>query len=217
MIEDAAKIGIDRIMKISSGQWFIYIIFGVAGMILALIMGWSMGTSGTPRRDPFELTAEEEEEMRNQHLGIQDGKFPPREMEESGIDNPVAYAVHEVTISDDSPVLGIEVEGKFRAYLASGMAEHTNRHIVHDELGGVPVTVTHCDRSDCSRVFLRKDVSMENIQMGGWSGEEMWLLIGTKRYTHTSEKVPLEDYPVQVTTWGEWKTAHPETDIYLGP
>ena len=205
------------LMRISSGQWLICIIFGMAGLGLVAIVVLQLGTAGTVKPNPYELTEEEEELLAQDEMRIKDGKFPAREMEEPGIDNPVAYAVHEVTIADDSPVLGLEIDGKCRAYLASGMAENTNRHIVHDKLGGNAITVTHCDRSACSRVFLRKDVSVDNFQMGGWSGKEMWLLIRNKRYLHTSKKLPLEDYPFEVTTWGEWKTAHPETDIYLGP
>jgi len=197
----------------------IFIIFGVAGLGLVAIVVLQLGTAGTVKPNPYELTEEEEELLAQDEMRIKDGKFPAREMEEPAIDKPVAYMVDDVadTVSEDSPVLGIEVDGKYRAYLTSGMAENTGRHIVHDKVVGNAITVTHCDRSGCSRVFLRKGVSTDNFQMGGWSGKEMWLLIGNKRYLHTSKKLPLEDYPFEVTTWGEWKTAHPETDIYLGP
>ena len=203
----------NEIMKI------IVVIFGVAGLGLVAIIALQLGTAGTPKMNPYELTEEEEALLEQDQVSIKDGKFPAREMEESGNDKPVAYTVDDVanTVSDDSPVLGIEVAGKYRAYLTSGMAENVNRHIVHDTLGGKAITVTHCDRNGCSRVFQRKDVAPDDFMMGGWSGEEMWLLIGNKRYLHSSKKLPLEDHSFEVTTWGEWKTAHPETDIYLGP
>jgi len=30
------------------------------------------------------------------------------------------------------------------------------------------------------------------------------------------ENPPLDDYAFILTTWGEWKTRHPNTDIYTG-
>ena len=133
-----------------------------------------------------------------------------------GITEPRVFPADEVMISDTATVLGIEANGKYRAYVATGMSDFPSLHIVHDYLGGKPITMTFCDRSNCSRAFLRDRVRTEDIMMGGWSGEEMWLLIKDKRYLHTSTEVPLPDYPVEMTTWGEWKKAHPETDIYLG-
>ena len=197
----------------------IVVIFGVASLGLVAIIALQLGTADTPKIDPYELIEEEERFLEEDQPRIKDGKFPPHKMHEEGIDKPVAYTVDDVanTVSDNSPVLGIEVAGKYRAYLISGMAENVNRHIVHDKLGGKAITVTHCDRNGCSRVFLRKDVAPNDFMMGGWSGEEMWLLIGNKRYLHRSKKLPLEDHSFELTTWGEWKTAHPETDIYLGP
>ena len=139
------------------------------------------------------------------------------EREDMGINDPKAYAVDEVTIKDNSEVMGIEVNGKYRAYRLIGMSDSTSRHIVHDQLGGKPITMTFCDRNGCSRAFVRQNVSKDDFMMGGWSGKEMWLLINNKRYRHSSKKIPMEDYPIEVTTWGEWKKAHPDTDIYLGP
>ena len=137
-------------------------------------------------------------------------------MAEMGITEPRVFPADEVMISDTATVLGIEANGKYRAYVATGMSDATNLHIVHDYLGGKPITMTFCDRSNCSRAFLRHKVRTEDIMMGGWSGEEMWLLVKNKRYLHTSTEVPIPDYPVEMTTWGEWKKAHPETDVYLG-
>ena len=163
-----------------------------------------------------QLTPEEIERIHEElgTLGDEDGQV--LKMAVGGRTEPRVFPADEVMLSDTATVLGIEANGKHRAYVATGMSDATNLHIVHDHLGGKPITMTFCDRSNCSRAFLRHKVSTEDIMMGGWSGEEMWLLIKDKRYLHTSAEVPIPDYPVEMTTWGEWKKAHPETDVYLG-
>jgi hypothetical protein len=198
-------------MRLSAGQWLICIMFGCGALLLAVIIGMQMGFS-----NPNQLTPEEIERIHEElgQLGDEDDQV--MKMAEMGITEPRVFPADEVMISDTATVLGIEANGKYRAYLATGMSDATSLHIVHDYLGGKPITMTFCDRSNCSRAFLRHKVRTEDIMMGGWSGEEMWLLIKDKRYLHTSTEVPIPDYPVEMTTWGEWKKAHPETDVYLG-
>lgn len=185
--------------------------FGGGMLAVAVIIGMQMGFSNSSQ-----LTPEEIERIHEELGQLGDENDQVMKMAEIGISEPKAYPADEVTIPDAATVLGIEANGKYRAYLATGMSKATSLHIVHDHLGGKPITMTFCDRSTCSRAFLRDKVSTSDIMMGGWSGEEMWLLVKGKRYLHTSKEVPIPDYPVEVTTWGEWKKAHPETDIYLG-
>ncbi len=198
-------------MRLSAGQWLICIIFGCGALLVAVIIGMQLGFSNS-----HQLTPEEMERLHEELAQLGDENDEVMKLHEMGISDPRAFPADEVTIPDGSTVLGIESNGKYRAYLASAMSEATSLHIVHDQLGGKPITMTFCDRSNCSRAFLRDKVNSDNIMMGGWSGEEMWLLIKNKRYLHTSKKIPISDYPVEMTTWGEWKKAHPETDIYLG-
>lgn len=198
-------------MRLSAGQWLICIIFGSGALLVALIIGMQMGFSNSNQ-----LTPEEIDRLHEELALLDDENSDVMKLEELGVSDPRSFPADEVTISDDETVLGIEANGKYRAYRATAMSEATSLHIVHDQLGGKPITMTFCDRSNCSRAFLRDKVSSDSIMMGGWSGKEMWLLIKNKRYLHSSKKVPIPDYPVEVTTWGEWKKAHPETDIYLG-
>ena len=202
-------------MRLSPGQWLICIMFGFASLLFATIIFWQMGSSGTSQRREL---SEEEIQRREQEMAEANQNMPMKR-EDTGVVEPRAWSVAEVadTVGDEETVLGIEVDGKYRAYLASGMSEATSRHIVHDQLAGKPITMTFCDRNRCSRAFVRQNVKPDNFMMGGWSGEEMWLLINNRRYLHSSEKVPMEEYPIEVTTWGKWKAAHPDTDIYVGP
>ena len=198
-------------MRLSAGQWLICIIFGCGALLIALIIGMQMGFSNSNQ-----LTPEELDRLHEELAQLDDENSDVMKLEELGISDPRAFPADEVTIPDGATVLGIEANGQYRAYLATAMSEATSLHIVHDQLGGKPITMTFCDRSNCSRAFLRDKVNSDSIMMGGWSGKEMWLLIKNKRYLHSSTKVPIPDYPVEMTTWGEWKKAHPETDIYLG-
>jgi hypothetical protein len=198
-------------MRLSAGQKLICIMFGCAMLSVMAFVVIQVRSAGEEKLTPKQIALMEE---KLGQLGDPDGNV--MKLREMGVTDPKIFPADEVMIPDRSTILGIEVDGKYRAYLANGMADSTSLHIVHDYLGGKPITMTFCDRSNCSRAFLRHRVSSEDILMGGWSGEEMWLMIKDKRYLQSSKEIPIPEHPVEMMTWGEWKKAHPETDIYLG-
>jgi len=136
-------------------------------------------------------------------------------LEDPGITDPYFHQVDEVLIDDDIPVIGIEVDGSFRAFLDEGMME-LDQHVVHTEQNGKPITIAYCDITDCIRVFHRGDLVTTQIMMGGMLESQLALVIEGRRYRLDDERIPLEQYPLTRTTWGEWKKAHPETEIYVG-
>src|SRR5438105_6426041 len=69
-----------------------------------------------------------------------------------GIRNPHIYAADKAPLHDDDDVIGIEIERKARAYLVSAFAGFQH-HVVNDILLGQPISVTHCDLHNCTRVF----------------------------------------------------------------
>ena len=135
--------------------------------------------------------------------------------DEPGLENGRFYTADEVIIPDETMIIGVELGGSFRAYLPGGMND-MDQHVLHDEFNGEPITVTYCDISDCARVFVRGDIAAHQIHMGGFNGYEMLLLIDEKRYVQSDQKMPLDEYPIKRMAWGEWKTSHPETTIYVG-
>ncbi len=144
------------------------------------------------------------------------------------LQEPPALPAETAKVPDDAAVIGVSAGGRHRAYLVEALTPREG-HCVNDRLGGVPVTVTYCDRSSCVRVFTDPDGTEPlAIAVGGWAGRyetgTLLLRIGKHRYRHTTGQ-PLEpDAPpfpyaeadcVQ-TTWKEWRTRHPDTDVYTG-
>jgi hypothetical protein len=136
---------------------------------------------------------------------------------------PATVSAAESGLKDDEVVIGVFVDGKARAYRRRAFAGMTN-HVVNDVLGTIPVTVTHCDETGCSRVYTGDGTEPLQIMTGGFSGG-LLLRIGDVFY-HQSTGLPLRDpeatrIPYQLVefeevTWAKWRTAHPETDVYVG-
>jgi hypothetical protein len=90
-------------------------------------------------------------------------------------------------------------------------------HVVNDVIADMPVSVTYCDRTDCTRVLTRsRGREPINLWLGGWTGKEMLLFLDGHGYPQSSANLPLQEHPFERTTWGEWRAKHPHTEIYLG-
>ena len=170
-------------------------------------------TAGSTSRASAIVTQDEEEVWATENNYDNFNSYD--NLAEPGLENGRFYAAEEVIIPAETMVIGVEVGGSFRAYLPGGMND-IDQHVLHDDFNGEPITVTYCDMSDCARVFVRGDVAADQIHMGGWNGVAMLLLIDEKRYVQSDQEIPLDEYPIKRVTWFEWKTAHPETTIYVG-
>jgi hypothetical protein len=152
-----------------------------------------------------------------------------------GIQQPPTHPAAAASLHDDEEVLGIVAGGRSRAYRVSAMARGPEEHIVNDVLAEVPITVTYCDISRCSRAFtgpergVSLDVRQGGLYMRDKSGvgeRRMMLEIGGTNFFQDSGQpveprpglsaLPYPDYPLVRTTWGAWKQSHPETDVYEG-
>jgi hypothetical protein len=77
-----------------------------------------------------------------------------RSMTLPGIREPTALlASQAVALADYDPVVGVSASSQHRAYLVRALAQGPKSHIVNDVLGGMPVSVTHCNLHVCTRVF----------------------------------------------------------------
>lgn len=137
-------------------------------------------------------------------------------------------AADEVNLEDEEPVIGISVGSYHRAYLVEALdgswesllttGNEPVGQVVNDVLGDVPITVTFCSRSQRCRVLTGPGAQplqlavQENADHDG-----MALRVGGQTFEQTDPTLPLQDYPFELTTWKDWKSAHPETDVYLGP
>jgi hypothetical protein len=70
----------------------------------------------------------------------------------------------------------------------------------------------------CVRAFTNakeSDVPLD-IELRGWKDGKMQLAIDGTVLPQESNDIQLARLETEVTTWKEWKAAHPNTDIYTG-
>lgn len=150
--------------------------------------------------------------------GQQVAGFPAVSCDVAGVIVPPLVSADESGLLDDEIVIGVSAFGESRAFLQSAFDQATDRHVVNDVMGLVPVTITHCDRTRCTRVFTSGDPKETmNIRCGGWLEiQEMSLLVGDQEFAQSSSEIPLTDVPFVVSTWKEWRESHPDSMVYMG-
>jgi hypothetical protein len=134
-------------------------------------------------------------------------------------------------LADDTPVIGVSMNGRHRAYALSDLWRPAD-HVLNDMWDDVPVTVTFCNLGNCVRSYtgnLRNETL--RIQNGGANPlrpRTMLLKVGNTSYEQetgvpvstpnsppsdgTPTPFPFETTPSERTTWGEWKAKHPDTE-----
>jgi hypothetical protein len=145
-------------------------------------------------------------------------------VEAPGIDQPPTFPADKGVLEEDALVVGVYVSGRARAYALEAFQQRPDLHIVNDLLGDVPISVTHCDISGCTRVFMGETPGRTlKLSVGGRKNQGLLLksngqlffqktgapLVGNARF-------PYREYPAEVTEWGVWRKAHPQTDVYIG-
>lgn len=128
-------------------------------------------------------------------------------------------------LADDAPVVGVVVDGKARAYSLKALS-HSQRHVVNDQIGSIPVSVVYCDQQDCLRTYTaeHRDRPIELRQMGYSSSEGLLISLGTMIFSQTTgtamapmkTSLPLQSLDSKRTTWKEWRDQHPSTEVYVG-
>jgi hypothetical protein len=133
---------------------------------------------------------------------------------------PIAVPANFAATSDDAQVIGVGVSGHWRAYCISEM-QTPPMHVINDVVDGMPVTVTFCDANNCARVFTNRETSNRplDVGIGGFWRDGMLLHVADRNFSQSSPDIPFYDLEFDLTTWGKWKRAHPQTDICakLGP
>src|SRR5262249_22919354 len=154
---------------------------------------------------------------------------------EAGVRLPATVPAASAGLPESAEVVGITVGGRCRAYLLAAFVPlhpgrgYSRRHVVNDLLGETPVTVTSCDRTGCVKAFTGPAQSEPlDVGVGGFTTRDgrqsMVLLVGGSRYRQDTTQAledeaapfPYHEAAIVRPTWGEWRQAHPETDVYLG-
>ncbi|MGI9667475.1 MAG: DUF3179 domain-containing (seleno)protein, partial [Acidimicrobiia bacterium] len=128
---------------------------------------------------------------------------------------------------DDSLIFGITINGESRAYPKNMMEVH---EMVNDTLGGRRIGVPYCTLCGSAQAYFTDDVPdgvetpiLRTSGLLSRSNKVMYDLVTFSVLdTFTGEALsgPLQDAglvlnqaSVVTSTWGEWKTAHPDTTI----
>jgi hypothetical protein len=158
--------------------------------------------------------------------GVIDIEF---EVNRPGMNNPPFANAREERIAHSLSVIGLIVNGEAYAYSITALSvptalafspeicELARRHVVNQLLGTTAISVTYCNLARCGRVFRMEDQSQAlPLGVGGLRGGRMVLLYAGKHYMQDGPKIPLKDFPYELTTWGDWVSRHPTSRIYLG-
>jgi hypothetical protein len=189
-------------------------------IVVVALIATAVGDVCVQRNSPRKVAPKSMEAMdviRAKMLGMTGG-YLPIALDISGVNDPRLVTAVESGIKDDDIVIGVVAFGESRAYLRSAFDGAPDRHIVNDKFGSVPVSITHCDRTRCTRVLTSDTLQNSiNIRCGGWLAvQEMALLVDSTTYAQSSQEIPLEDLPFVVTTWKAWVSTHPGALVYVG-
>ena len=140
----------------------------------------------------------------------------------SGLETPKG---EPAMLPDDSPIIGVNRGGRARAYPLRILDWH---EVVNDRLGG-PLLVSYCVL--CGSAVVAERTIDGTATVFGVSGylwrddlvlydrltDSLWsqLLATAIQGPLTGEQLRL--VPSTFTTWGEWRSIHPETEVLLPP
>jgi len=131
----------------------------------------------------------------------------------------------DAPLPDDRDVIGVVREGRARAYPLAVLDWH---EIVNDDFGG-PLLVTYCPLCG-SAMTAERTVGGEPTTFGVsgllWNSDlvmydaatdSLWsqILATSIRGDRTGEELTL--VPSTTTTWAEWRSEHPDTEVLLPP
>jgi hypothetical protein len=135
-----------------------------------------------------------------------------------GIVDPPVESAEATTAPVEAKVIGVSINGQSRAYCVSEMGTPFT-HVINDVIDQIPVTVTYCDRTGCARVFTKADdlLGPLDVGVGGFSGGQLVLHVEHQNFAQNSRDIPLQDLEFETTTWGQWRSKHPGSDICTKP
>jgi hypothetical protein len=125
-------------------------------------------------------------------------------------------------LDDDDPVSGLEYRGEVRAYPQLVMVWH---EIVNDTVGGEPFAVTYCPLTgtvigfsappgvqDLTFGTTGKLVNSNLLMYDRQTGSQWPQLLG-QAVSGPLKGTQLDTVPLVWTTWKQWRTAHPDTEV----
>lgn len=142
-------------------------------------------------------------------------------------DPEVSTAADAEWLSDDAIVFGIELNGEARAYPRRIMEI---REMVNDTLGGRDLAIPYCTLCGAAQAFFTDDMPdgverpvMRTSGLLSRSNKVMFDIVTYSVFdtfrgigvTGPLQGLALEQANVITTTWGEWRTQHPDTTVLI--
>lgn len=131
-------------------------------------------------------------------------------------------AEQAVYLQPSDRVIGVEVEGSFRAYPLRILNFH---EIVNDQFGEKAIAVTYCPLCDSAAVFDRGTdagsrefgvsglLFNSNVLMYDRETDSLWSQMMSTGITGKEKQQPLRNLPLELTTWADWQARHPESEV----
>ncbi len=127
-------------------------------------------------------------------------------------------------LNPEDVVIGVAIKTSARAYPLRIMNYH---EIVNDHVADTPIAVTYCPLCDSVCVFDCRTplgdrefgvsglLYNSNVLMydRGGKPESLWSQLKTKGVSGPGLDQALKTLPVELTTWNDWKTRYPETEV----
>ena len=131
------------------------------------------------------------------------------------IADPEFVTAESSKLADSDDVIGVVVAGQAYAFSVKYIS-HETRHVVNLSVDGQAIAITYCDLVDCARVLTRpKSEGPIGLRIGGLDyKDQLVVMLDGVRYSQTSKKLPLEDFPFERATLGEWKARHPKSLVH---
>lgn len=131
-----------------------------------------------------------------------------------GVINPQWKSVDAAPLGLAQEVIGVTIDDQAYAFALDSMLNPTD-HVVNASAGGKSISAAYCDKTQCIRVFTSESPDPIPLHVGGLTKDDrMVLMLDEERYDQDSENVPLQDHPFVRTTFGEWKSLHPDTKVF---
>lgn len=193
---------------------------------------WAQGTV-FPDREPRESLVQVAFQRPGQGFDLRKSTIPAKRIIGGGppkdgipaLTDPKLIAAREATyLQPDDRVVGVAIGDVTRAYPLRILDYH---EVINDRMGETPIAVTYCPLCDSAVVFDRRTKLGErefgvsgllfnsNVLMydRGGQPESLWSQVMAEGVSGPAARIPLKTLPVELTTWQDWMTRHPQTTV----
>jgi len=139
------------------------------------------------------------------------------------IDSPSFVAAKDASfLHEDDIVIAVSLAGEARAYPIRILVRH---ELVNDNIGGTPLLVSYCPLCGSGLVFDR-ELDGEAVEFGvsgllhnsdlvmyDHKSASLWQQITGTAFAGAKRKQVLAAIPSSMTTWSQWRSAHPNTRV----